>query len=42
MSEFSIRVKNVSKHFRLYHEKRTTMFEAISGILNRKPYYEIL
>jgi len=42
MSEFSIRVKNVSKHFRLYHEKRTTMFEAISGILNRKPYYETL
>ncbi len=42
MSEFAIRVKNVSKHFRLYHEKRTTVYEAISGIINRKPYYETL
>ncbi|KAF6245746.1 ABC transporter ATP-binding protein [Nitrosopumilus sp. b2] len=42
MSEFAIRVKNVSKHFRLYHEKRTTMYEAIFGIINRKPYYETL
>jgi len=42
MDEYSIRVKNVSKKFRLYHEKRTTAFEAIVGSFNRKPHYETL
>ena len=42
MSENSINVKNVSKKFRLYHEKRTTLFESIVGSVNRKPHYEIL
>jgi len=42
MSEYSIRVKNVSKKFRLYHEKRTTIYESLVGSLNRKPHYETL
>ena len=42
MSENSINVKNVSKKFQLYHEKRTTLFESIVGSVNRKPHYETL
>ena len=42
MSENSINVKNVSKKFRLYHEKRTTLFESIVGSVNRTPHYETL
>ena len=42
MSENSISVKNVSKKFRLYHEKRTTLYESIIGSINRKPHYETL
>ena len=42
MSENSISVKNVSKKFRLYHEKRTTIYESITGSINRKPHYETL
>ena len=42
MSENSINVVNVSKKFRLYHEKRTSIFEALSGNINRKSYYETL
>ena len=42
MSENSVNVKNISKKFRLYHEKRTTIYESITGSLNRKPHYEVL
>ena len=42
MSEYSIKVKNISKKFRLYHEKRTTIYESITGSFNRKPHYETL
>ena len=42
MSENSISVRNISKKFRLYHEKRTTVFESLVGSFNRKPHYEIL
>ena len=42
MSENSINVKNVSKKFRLYHEKRTTLFESIVGSVNRNSHYETL
>jgi lipopolysaccharide transport system ATP-binding protein len=42
MSEYSIQVKNMSKKFRLYHEKRTTVYESIVGSINRKPHYETL
>ena len=42
MSEFAIRVNNVSKKFQLYHEKRTSIYEAITGSVNRKRHYETL
>jgi len=42
LTEYSIQVKNVSKKFRLYHEKRTTVYESITGSFNRKPHYETL
>ena len=42
MSEYSIIVKNVSKKFQLYHEKRTTIFESLVGTFNRKHHYEKL
>jgi lipopolysaccharide transport system ATP-binding protein len=42
MSEYSINVKNVSKKFRLYHEKRNTVYESLLGSINRKPHYETL
>jgi lipopolysaccharide transport system ATP-binding protein len=42
MSEYSIKGKNISKKFRLYHEKRTTIYESIVGNFNRKSYYETL
>ena len=32
----------MSKKFRLYHEKRTTIYESIIGSINRKPHYETL
>lgn len=42
MTESSIKVKNISKKFRLYHEKRTTLYESLVGSFNRKPHYETL
>lgn len=42
MSEYSLRIKNVSKNFRLYHEKRDSIYESISGWFNKKPHYEVL
>ncbi len=42
MSEYALRVKNVSKKFRLYHEKRTTLYEALRGSFHRAPHYETL
>ena len=42
MLENLINVKNVSKKFRLYHEKRTTLYESITGSINRNPHYETL
>ena len=42
MSEFSIRVENLRKNFKIYHEKRNSFFEGLVGMFNRRPYYEIL
>ena len=42
MSENTINIKNVSKKFRLYHEKRNTLYESLTGRLNRNPHYETL
>jgi lipopolysaccharide transport system ATP-binding protein len=40
--ENAISVKNLKKKFRLYHEKRDTVYEAIGGFFQRKKYYEDL
>ena len=42
MSEPIIEVKNVSKTFRIYHEKRNSVYEIITGWFSKKKYYEDL
>ena len=42
MIDYAIRVKHVSKKFKLYHEKRDSVYESITGYFNRKKNYEIL
>ena len=42
MEEISVNVKHVSKKFRLYHEKRTSIYESITGYFSRKKHYETL
>ena len=42
MSEYAIRVKNVSKKFNIHHEKRDSMFESMSGFFQRKRHSETL
>ena len=42
MSEYAIRVKNVSKKFKIHHEKRDSVFESVSGVFQKKTHSEIL
>lgn len=42
MSEFALRVKDVSKKFKLYHEKRTSLYEVITSGVNRGRHYETI
>ena len=42
MEEISVNVKHVSKKFRLYHEKRTSVYESVLGYFSRKKYHEII
>ena len=42
MSEFAVEVKNISKTFRIYHEKRNSVYETIVGWFSKKKYYENL
>jgi len=42
MDDLAIKVSNVTKTFRLYHEKRTTIYETMSGFFNKKKYFENL
>ena len=42
MPEYAIRVKNVSKKFRIHHEKRDSMFESMTGFFQRNKHSEIL
>lgn len=42
MEETVVNINNVSKRFRIYHEKRNTVFENIVGWFNKKKYYEEL
>ncbi len=42
MSEFAVRVNGISKQFKLFHEKRTSIYEAITGGISRKKYFETI
>ena len=42
MSEYAIRVKNVSKKFKIHHEKRESIFESMTGFFEKKKHSEIL
>ncbi len=42
MSEIAIEVKNLRKSFRIYHERRDSVFEALSGFFSKRKYYEEL
>ena len=42
MTEVAISVKNVSKDFKIYHEKRNSVYEAIAGLFSKQKYYEKL
>ena len=42
MSDNALEVKDIYKKFRIYHEKRNSIFESISGGLSKKKYYEDL
>jgi lipopolysaccharide transport system ATP-binding protein len=42
MSEIAVDVKDLSKMFRIYHEKRNSIYESISGLFSKKKYYEDL
>jgi len=42
MDDLAIKVSNVTKTFRLFHEKRNTVYETVSGFFNKKKYFETL
>jgi lipopolysaccharide transport system ATP-binding protein len=42
LSEFAVRVNGISKQFKLFHEKRTSIYEAITGGISRKKYFETI
>ena len=42
MTESAIIVKNLTKKFRIYHERRNTVYEIITSFFNKKKYYEEL
>ena len=42
LSDISVSVNHVSKKFRIYHEKTTSIYDALSGLLSRKKHYENL
>ena len=42
MTEVAIDVKNLTKDFRIYHEKRDSIYEALTGFFSKRKYYEKL
>ncbi len=42
MSEIVIEVENLRKTFRVYHEQRNSVFEAMIGLFSKRKYYEDL
>lgn len=42
MDSLSIDVQNISKTYRIFHERRNSIFEQVQSIFNRKKFYEEL
>jgi ABC-type polysaccharide/polyol phosphate transport system ATPase subunit len=42
VNENVIEVRNIKKTFRIYHERRNTMFETLTSLYNRKKHFEEL
>ena len=42
MSDYAISVKHVSKKFKLFHEKRDSIYESAAGFFQKKRHSEIL
>lgn len=42
MSDFSVEAKDLSKFFRIFHEKRNSIYETVIGWANKKKNYEKL
>jgi len=42
MSDVAVQVENVCKTFRIYHEKRNSVYESVIGWFSRRKYYEEL
>lgn len=42
MTETAISVQNISKKFKIYHEKRNSIFDQVSSIFNKSKHYEEL
>ena len=42
MVENAVELDNVSKKFRIYHEKRNSVYESITGYFDKRKYYEEL
>ena len=42
MTDVAISIKDVYKKFKIYHEKRNSVYESIAGFFNKNKYYEDL
>ena len=42
MSDYAVSVKNISKKFKLFHEKRDSIYESAAGFFQKKRHSEIL
>ena len=42
MSDYAVSVKNVSKKFKLFHEKRDSIYESATGFFQKKRHSEVL
>ena len=42
MDDYAVRVKNISKKFNLFHEKRDSVYESAAGFFQKKRHSEVL
>lgn len=42
MTEVTVEVRNIAKTFRIYHEKRNSVYETVVGWFSKRKYYENL